>query len=321
MARHLYRLSLLLTFIFLSILAPVALAKSVFLYFPRIMAKSSTGDFIGCLYWATAVVAFLFSVFYLATSIRTTLRNKPAITNCLVHPNFSVPSDASVYKDEVLTLLAVYVVIPSAVFIEFLACILAVKYAFHDQRNLRPGGWFPCKQCFLQSIHVLALWSILVAIQLLTKIAIPTCVVLFVHPQVTVLAIIFMLLVPASLVVIIAYLLYRCQPPRWRRVCCNAKRCGLMFVQLFVMIAIVGLIIALLALYEVMLLVQIQVGSGVKGLLLSLLPSFPLSALGWYLKRRSQKKAERQSDSETTQLMVGEQLSMHLFENSRPSPV
>ena len=99
-------------------------------------------------------------------------------------------SDASVYNNEVLTLLAVYVVILSAVFIEFLACILAVKYAFHDQRNLRPGGWFPCKQCFLQSIHVLALWSILVAIQLLTKIAIPICVVLFVHPQVTVLAII-----------------------------------------------------------------------------------------------------------------------------------
>ena len=322
MAWHIYRLSLLLTLIFLSILAPVALAKSAFLYFPRIMAKSSTGDFIGCLYWATAVMAFLFSVSYIAASIQHTFRSKPAITFCLIHPNCSVPSYAKVYKDEVLTLLAVYIIIPSAVFIELLTCILAVKYAFHNQRNLRRGGWCPShKQCFLQSIHVLALWSILVAIQLITMISPAIFVVLFVHPQVTVLTIIFLLLVPASLVVIIAYLLYRCQPPRWRRVCCNAKRCGLMFVQLFVMIAIVGLIIALLALYEVMLLVQIQVGSGVKGLLLSLLPSFPLSALGWYLKRRSQKKAERQSDSETPQLMVGEQLSKQMFENSRPLPV
>ena len=166
-----------------------------------------------------------------------------------------------------------------------------MKYAFHDQRNLRHGGWCPShKLCFLQSIHALALWSILLAIQLLTKIATPICVLLFVHPQVTVLYIIFPLLVPASLVVIIAYLLYCCQPPRWRRVCCNAKNCGVMFVQLFVMIAIPGLIIALLVLYEVMLLVQVQVGSGVNGLIFSLLPSFPLSALGWYLKQRSQKK-------------------------------
>ena len=125
----------------------------------------------------------------------------------------------------------------------------------------------------------------------------------------------------ASLVVIIAYLLYRCQPPRWRRVCCNAKRCGLIFVQLFVMIAIPGLIIALLALYEVMLLVQVEIGTGVKGLLFSLLPSFPLSAIGWYLKRRSQKKATNNADSETPQLMVDEQLSIHIFENSRPLPV
>ena len=81
-----------------------------------------------------------------------------------------------------------------------------------------------------------------------------------------------------------------------------------MFVQLFVMIAILGLIIALLALYEVMLLVQVQVGSGVKGLALSLLPSLPLSAVGWYLKRRSQRKIENNADNEAPQLMVDEQL-------------
>ena len=81
------------------------------------MAKSSTGDFIGCLYWATAVVAFLLNVLYIAASIRHTFRSKPAITNCLIHPNCSVPSGANVYRDEVLTLLAVYIIIPSAVFI------------------------------------------------------------------------------------------------------------------------------------------------------------------------------------------------------------
>ena len=92
-------------------------------------------------------------------------------------------------------------------------------------------------------------------------------------------------------------------------------------MQLIVIVAILGLTIALISLYEVILVVQVQVGTGVKGLLLSLLPSFPLSALGWYLKKRSQKKAENFFNSETPQLMMDEQLSMHMFENSRSLPV
>ena len=87
------------------------------------------------------------------------------------------------------------------------------------------------------------------------------------------------------------------------------------------MIAILGLITTLLALYEVILLVQAQAGTGVKGLLLSLLPSFPLSAIGWYLKRRSQREAENYGERRTPGLMADEQPSMHMFENSSPLPV
>ena len=260
------------------------------------MAKSSTGDFVGCLYWATALVAFSCNILYIATSIWHIFRSKPVITSCLIHPNCSIPSDASVYKDEVLTLLAVYIIIPSSVFIELLVSVLAV---FHYQRSLRRVGQCPsCKQCILQSIHVLALWNILIAIQLITMIATPICVFLFVHPQVTVLSTIFLLMMPVSLALIIAYLLYHCQQQRRRRVFCNVKCCGAKFVQLFVMIAILGLIIVLLALYEMMVLVQVQVGIGVKGLALSLLPSLPLSAIGWYLKRRSQRKLKNNADRE-----------------------
>ena len=321
-ARHIYRLSLLFTFIFLNILTPVALAKSVSLYYPIIRAKSSTGGFMGSLCWATAVVAFLCNILYIAGSIRhTAFRNKPAITSCLIHLNCSIPSDTSVYKDEVLTLLAVYIIIPSAVFIELLLSVSAVKNNFRDLTSLGDGQCPSWKWFLLQGFHVLALWNILVAIQLITMIATPMFVLLFIHPQGTVLFIVFLLTVPASLALILAYLLYHCQQPRRRRVFCNAKHCGLKFVQIFVMIAIPGLIIALLVLYEVMLVVQVQVGSGVKGLALSLLPSLPLSAIGWYLKRRSQRKIENNVDSETPQGMVDEQLSMHMFENSKPLPV
>ena len=255
-------------------------------------------------------MAFLINVLYTAASIRHTFQSKPAITSCLIHPNCSIPSDASVYKDEVLTLLAVIIITPSAVFINLIVSVLAV---FHYQRSLRcVGQCSSCKQCILQGVHVLALWNILITIQLITMIATPIFVLLFIHPQGTVLFTIIVLMVPFGLALIVAYLLYHCQQQRRRRVFCNVKRCGLKLVQLFVMIAILGLIIALLALYEVMLLVQVQVGTGVKGLALSLLPSLPLSALGWYLKRRSQRKTEKNADSETPQLMVDEQLSMHV---------
>ena len=73
-------------------------------------------------------------------------------------------------------------------------------------------------------------------------------------------------------------------------------------MQLVASLAVLGLIMTLLVLHEVMLSVQVEIGTGIKGLLLSLLPSFPLSALGWYLRRRSQKKAKKSDDSETRQL-------------------
>ena len=67
-----------------------------------------------------------------------------------------------------------------------------------------------------------------------------------------------------------------------------------------VITATIGLILALLiVLYELMLLVQVQIGTGVKGVFLSLLPSFPLSALGWYLRKRTQRKKRSQRISET----------------------
>ena len=323
LATHAFRFILLFTFIFLNILIPVALARSVSLYYPRIIVKSSTGDFIGCLYWATAIMAFLYNISYTAVSIQQTFFGyRPAITSCIIHPDCSIPSDTSVYKDEVLTMLAVYIIIPSTVFIELLVSILAVKYDFHGQRSPRQVGQCPSsKQWLLQSIHVLVLWNILIAIQLITMIATPISVLLFLNPQVTVLSIVFLLMVLVSLTLIVAYLLYHCQQPRRRRVCGSAKYFGQKFIQLVVMIAVLGLITALLALYEVILLVQGQAGTGVKGLLLSLLPSFPLSAIGWYLKRRSQRKAENYGERGTPGLMVDEQPSMHMFENSRPLPV
>ena len=313
---HVYRLSLLCAFIFLNILTPVALAKSVSLYFPKIVAKSSKGDFMGCLYWAAAVITFVFNTLYTALSIRDYFfHGKTANTSCLIHHICLIPSDTYIYNDEVITLVAMLIVIVSAVFIELLLSIYAVKSQFNGQRNRH--FW---KCCLFQTVHVFALWNILITLQLFTKVVIPVCVLLLIHPQVTVLYIAFLLMVPACIIFIAAYLLYHCQQPR-REICCKKTNCRLKSVQLLLMIVILGLIMTLLMSYELLLMMQAEVGTGIKGLLLSLLPSFPLSAIGWYLKRRSQKKAQQTLNDKTLQLMTEQQQCMPNCEDENIVPV
>ena len=67
----------------------------------------------------------------------------------------------------------------------------------------------------------------------------------------------------------------------------------------------------LLILYE--LTAQAQIKTGVKGIVLFLLPSFPLSALGGYLKKRSQRRAQESPDP-TPQTMTDKQQDMFMFE-------
>ena len=67
-----------------------------------------------------------------------------------------------------------------------------------------------------------------------------------------------------------------------------------MCVYFIVTAATIGLILALLILYELMLLVQVQIGTGVFSL--SLLPSFPLSALGMVLEEEIPEEEEFQKE-------------------------
>ena len=118
--------------------------------------------------------------------------------------------------------------------------------------------------------------------------AIPLCILLLTHPQdlVTFLMLALLIMVLVGLTVIVGYLMYQCQSPRKRRVCCSVRHCGRIFVHFTVIISTVGLIFSMLWVYELMLIAQVT-ETGITGIVLSLLPSLPLSALGWYVKRRS----------------------------------
>ena len=76
-------------------------------------------------------------------------------------------------------------------------------------------------------------------------------------------------------------------------------------------VTLLGLLITLLGLYELVLLEQVQIETGIKEILLSLLLSAETGdwSAGDYLKRRSQKKASKSSNGET---LIEEQ-SMQCF--------
>ena len=86
------------------------------------------------------------------------------------------------------------------------------------------------KHYLLLSFHILALWNILTAVQLLTMIAVPLGVLLPIHPQVTIICIITVLLTPVGFTLIVAYVLYQCQQPRRRNFQSSVKCCGSMCV-------------------------------------------------------------------------------------------
>ena len=85
---------------------------------------------------------------------------QPTITPCLLHMshNCSIPSATDIYHSEAFTLVVIVTVIQSAVFIELLISLCAIKFYSIAQSRYGP-------QCYVwrlylvQTLHVLALWN------------------------------------------------------------------------------------------------------------------------------------------------------------------
>ena len=224
----LFRISIMLASAFLNILTPIVLAKIFSRYYSKLRANTSAGNFTECLYRATASTTFLCNIAYTAISFWNHSDNDPAITAYVIHLSkhpCTIPSGSSAYRDEVNTLLAKVIIIPFAIFVELLLSVYIVRHHFvliprYDRRC------HSLKFYLLQAVHVLALWNILITIQLATMTAIPLIVLLLAHPQVVVLYFMYLLMAPVALTIIFAYVLYWCQQSRRGRVCCNVRYCG-----------------------------------------------------------------------------------------------
>jgi len=170
---HFYRLSLLLSFVFLNVLTPVMLAKLVFLHYQKMESKISNGDFMKYLYWTATCTAFLINIGYTIASLKHQYTsNQPSITSCVIqysNHKCSIPSDTSVYSDEVLTLAAIFGIIAVAVI------TIAVCVAKNNDNMMQEKVGSRCsslKQYLLLSANVLGLWNILTTLQLFSMTAI-----------------------------------------------------------------------------------------------------------------------------------------------------
>ena len=233
---HFYRVLLLSTFVVLNVLTPIVIAMLVPMYYPKLRIKASNGDFVACLYWATAFIAFVLNVNYIHLTFRFhIINNEPDITTCVIHLSrfpCTIPSNTSVYADEMLTLLAKVIIIPVANIIELFIAIFVVRQFITTRlqyghvyvvRRVRYDHRYYCwKHYLLQSAHVFGLWNIFISIQLATMTVLPLCVLLLTHPQVTIILLIFLILLIIILILIISYLLYWFQDPTRR---CRPKRC------------------------------------------------------------------------------------------------
>jgi len=81
-------------------------------------------------YWAAVGTTFVINIGYTVISLKHQYHNRPSISSCIMqlsNHKGSIPSDTSVYSDEVLTLAAIFGIIAVAVITKLLIAVCVAK--------------------------------------------------------------------------------------------------------------------------------------------------------------------------------------------------
>jgi len=165
------------------------------------------------LYWAAAFMAFLINVGYTTVSLNHFISNHPTIISYIIQPSNiprTIPSDTSVYNDEVLTLVAKFTIIPVAVFMELLISVHTVKNNYNIRLRFIGCRRSSLKHYLLLTLWMLALWNILMSLQLFSMLVNPLCVLLLIRPQMTFVYTVSLLMIPVGFTLVAACLPYQC---------------------------------------------------------------------------------------------------------------
>ena len=161
----------------------------------------------------SAFMAFLINIEYTTVSLNHFIGNLPTITSCIIQLSnipHTIPSDASVCQVEVLTLVVKFTIISVAVFMELLISVYTVKNNCNIRLRFIGCRCSSFKCNLLLTFRMLALWNILMSLQLFSMLAIPLSVLLLIRPQVTFVCTVSLLMIPVGFTLVAAFLLYQC---------------------------------------------------------------------------------------------------------------
>ena len=244
------------------------------------------------IYWATAVVLGGFNTLTLIGSVAG-YRGIPKTGVCIIHPETRWCKDlrnTDMYTDLMAAVIAKIVLLPLALMAEFIIAARILK----DTSVPIPAAiemscccFFRCFSHKVRSkiIQTFALWHLMVSLQLVAMGAIPLSIVAIVGPGYTIPLLAMVLSIVLCFIISVAHLL---KPATTNND--TTSRCRsvvtIKIVQLLRVITFFGVLFALASVYLAMLTYGLSSRKGATGFIFPLLPYLPLSAIGYYIKRK-----------------------------------
>ena len=150
-----------------------------------------------------------------------------------------------------------------------------------------------CRSAHSKIIQTIVLWNILLFIHYIAMTTIPIGTFLLLAPARTILVLVTYDIFLLSIPVVIAHILEFVNSRRRNTVNRSPATCMYQCIQLTATIALLLLVAIVLAIYAKFLLIGADT-RGVYGIVWSILPSFILSLVGWYMKWKFSRQQELQ---------------------------
>ena len=299
---HFLRLGLLIAFILLNITVILLLLKFVPQYYSQLIktVTESSSNAVN-IFWAlilsttgwNTIVYISYIVFYNHILHSRCFSTDPG-ARCPPHfPTALYRDDSEAYITKVVTLLITLVV-----YLLLAACTPKVsRYPFPCSiRKL--CCCLSCVCCCCRSTHskiiqTIVLWDILLFIHFIAMTTIPIGTFLLLAPARTILVLTTFATFMLSIPVVITHILEVVNTRRNNTVNRSPATCMYQCIQLTATVALLLLVVTVLVIYARMLLIGADT-RGFYGIAWSILPSFVLSLVGWYMKRKFSGQQEPQ---------------------------
>ena len=287
---HLIRGLLLAVFIFINIVVVIVSAQLAPRCYNKLKQTAITSHHLLPIYWATAIVMGSCNTLILIVSLAE-YRHHPKTGVCILYPETGFCKhlrSTDMYTDVMVAVIAKIVLLPVALMVEF---IIAARI-FKDTSVPIPAAIEKTCCCFFRCfshktrskiVQTFALWHLIVGLQLAAMSAIPLSIAMIVSPGYTIPVLALGISVVLCSIISVAHLL---QPATTNSNTSCRRRVGIKFVQLLRVITFFGLLIMLVLTYFIMLKHGVSSRKGAAGFIFPLLPYLPLSAIGYYIKRK-----------------------------------